>query len=100
VTEGAREAVFVIDNVLLLWARGLLCVFREIEEAAAQEALREERAVRQELSELYAALEKREVTDEVFAAREGELLALLDKGEPLALEAQTTSAGAQTGGGA
>lgn len=92
--------MFVIDNVLLLWARGLLCVFREIEEAAAQEALREERAVRQELSELYAALEKREVTDEVFAAREGELLALLDKGEPLALEAQTTSAGAQTGGGA
>lgn len=98
--EGAREAVFVIDNVLLLWARGLLCVFREIKEAAAQETLREERAVRRELGELYAALEKKEVTDEVFAAREGQLLALLDKGEPLALEAQTTSAGGQAGGGA
>jgi len=92
--------MFVIDNVLLLWARGLLCVFREIREAAAQETLREEQAVRRELGELYAALEKKEVTDEVFAAREGQLLALLDKGEPLALEAQTTSAGAQAGGGA
>jgi len=92
--------VFVIDNVLLLWARGLLCVFREIKEAAAQEALRQEKAVRRELGELYAALEKKQVTDEVFAARERELLALLDKGEPLALGAQTASAGAQAGGGA
>lgn len=90
--------MFVIDDLLLLWARGVLWVSREIEEAAAQETLREEGAVRRELGELYAALERKEVTEEMFAAREEELLARLEGGEVLTREAGAPSAEAQADG--
>lgn len=72
--------MFMVDDVLLLPVRGLFYVLREIREAAAEEVRRQEEAVRRELSELYMALERREITEEQFGAREEELLALLDDG--------------------
>lgn len=82
--------MFLIDDVLLLPARGIFYVLREIREAAAQEVRRQEEAIRRELGELYMALEKKEITEEQFGAREQELLALLDEGD---------SWGAETGAG-
>ena len=78
--------MFIIDGILLLPARGISYVFREIQNAAAQEARRQEEAIRRELSELYKAVEKREITEEEFGVREQELLAFLDEGESTGTE--------------
>lgn len=63
--------MFMVDDVLLLPVRGLFYVLREIREAAAEEVRRQEEAVRRELSELYMALERREITEEQFGAAGG-----------------------------
>jgi len=73
--------MLIIDDILLLPARGIFSVFREIQKAAAQEARMQEEAIRRELGELYMALEKKEITEEQFGAREEELLARLDERE-------------------
>jgi len=91
--------VFVIDNVLLLWARGLVCVCREIEKAAAQEAGRGEEALRRELGDLYRSLEKKEITEEMFSARESELLARLEERESRTPEARGASRRVKVAGG-
>jgi hypothetical protein len=78
--------MFIIDGILLLPARGISYVFREIQNAAVQEARRQQEAIRRELSELYKALEKKEITEEEFGVREQDLLALVDEGESTGTE--------------
>lgn len=70
--------MFLIDNILLAPARGLLAIFREIDQAARQEFENESDAIRTELSELYMMLETGRIQEEEFDAREKELLDRLD----------------------
>jgi hypothetical protein len=70
--------VFLIDNILLAPARGLLCVFREIHEAAQQEYANEAEAIREQLAALYRMLEAGQITEADFDAAEGPLLDRLD----------------------
>jgi hypothetical protein len=70
--------MFLIDNILLAPARGLLRVFREIHEAAQQEFANEAEAIREQLATLYRMLEAGQVTEQDFDAAEGPLLDRLD----------------------
>ena len=71
--------MFLIDDILLFPARGILAVFREIHNAAQQEVANEEDAIRTHLSELYMLLETGRITEDEFAQGEKELLDRLDE---------------------
>jgi hypothetical protein len=73
--------MFLIDNILLFPAHGLLAVFRELNNAVQQEFANEGEAIRTALSELYMMLETGQVTEEEFDRREKELLDRLDEFE-------------------
>jgi hypothetical protein len=70
--------LFLIDNILLAPARGLLRVFREIHEAAQQEYANEAEAIREQLAALYRMLEAGQIAEQDFDAAEGPLLDRLD----------------------
>ncbi len=70
--------MFLIDNILLSPARGLLAVFREVHKAAEQEIANRAETIRTKLSELYLLLESGHVTEEEFDTKEKELLDILD----------------------
>lgn len=73
--------MFLVDDILLLPARGLLAVFREVHNAAQQEYANEAEAIRTELSELYMMLETGRLTEAEFDQREKELLDRLEEVE-------------------
>ena len=70
--------MLLVDDILTLPGRGLLAVFREIHNAVQQESANQAQAIRDELRDLYLALEAQKITEADFAARESELLDRLD----------------------
>ena len=73
--------MFLIDDILLFPARGVLHIFREIHDMAQQEAANEAEAVRMELAELYMMLETEKIPVEEFEKRESQLLDHLEQVE-------------------
>ncbi len=70
--------VFLADDVLLFPFKSILKVFQEIYKAAIEEVKAEAGAIRNELSQLYLALEAGAVSEDAFDDRERELLDRLD----------------------
>jgi hypothetical protein len=70
--------MFLIDDILLSPAKGLLWVFREIHDAAQQELAGESENITAALSELYMRLETGQITETEFDAQETTLLDRLD----------------------
>ena len=70
--------MFLVDDILLAPARGLLWVFKEIHHAAEEEQANEEEAITTKLSELYMMLETGRMTEAEFDAEEKALLDRLD----------------------
>jgi hypothetical protein len=70
--------VFLADDVVMFPFKSLLKVFKEIYNAAVQEMAAEADSIRNELSQLYLALEAGTLSEEAFDARERELLDRLD----------------------
>ena len=71
--------MFLIDDILLAPAKGLLWVFREIHDAAQQELAGESETITAALSELYMRLETGQITEAQFDAQETTLLDRLDR---------------------
>jgi hypothetical protein len=71
--------MFLIDDLLLAPAKGLLGIARAIHDAARDEVEGERTRVRDELNDLYMQLELGEITEEEFDEREEELLDRLDE---------------------
>ena len=71
--------MLILDDILLLPARGIGFIFEEIRKAAQEESAGEEKAIRTELTELYMMLETGKITEEEFDAREKELLDRLEE---------------------
>ncbi|MEI7673137.1 MAG: gas vesicle protein GvpG [Deltaproteobacteria bacterium] len=70
--------MFLIDDILLAPAKGLLWVFKEIQHAVEEEQANEAEAITTKLSELYMMLETGQMTEAEFDAAEKELLDRLD----------------------
>ncbi len=70
--------MFIADDVVLFPFKSLLKVFKEIYNAAVQEMEAESDGIRNELSQLYLALEAGTLSEDAFDARERELLDRLD----------------------
>lgn len=83
--------MLLIDDILLLPFRGLMCVFRELDNAARQEVANDAQAVRTQLRELYMMLETGRITEEEFDAGEKELLDRLEDIEEHSERAQGNS---------
>jgi hypothetical protein len=71
--------MFLVDDILLAPAKGLLWVFREIHDAAQQELAGESETITAALSELYMRLETEQITEAEFDAQEKVLLDRLDR---------------------
>jgi BMFP domain-containing protein YqiC len=71
--------MFLVDDILLSPAKGLLWVFQEIHDAAQQELAGESEAITATLSELYMRLEIGQITEVEFDAQEKVLLDRLDR---------------------
>lgn len=71
--------MFIIDDILLAPARGLLWVFREIHEAAEEDRAQEADRITDELRSLYLLLEAGKLSEDEFDSREKELLDRLDR---------------------
>jgi Gas vesicle protein G len=71
--------MFLVDDLLMSPAKGLLWVFKEIHDAAQQELAGEGEAVTAALSELYQNLESGRLTEAEFDAQEKVLLDRLDR---------------------
>ena len=71
--------MFLIDDILLAPAKGVLWVFREINDAAQQELAGESETITAALSELYMRLETGQITETEFDAQETALLDRLDR---------------------
>ena len=71
--------MFLVDDLLMAPAKGLLWVFKEIHDAAQQELAGEGEAVTAALSELYQKLESGRLTESEFDAQEKVLLDRLDR---------------------
>ena len=71
--------MFLIDDILLSPAKGLLWVFHEIHDAAQEELAGESEAITTTLSELYMRLETGQITETEFDAQETALLDRLDR---------------------
>jgi DNA-directed RNA polymerase delta subunit len=83
--------MFLIDDLLMMPARGIMAVFREVHNAAQQDAAGESEAIRTELSELYMRLETQQISEAQFEDRERELLDRLDEIELARTEAMKDS---------
>lgn len=78
--------MLLLDDIALFPMRGILWVFRELHNAAMQELANEADSITNDLSQLYMMLERGEIPEAEFAARERELLERLEK-----IQQQTTS---------
>ena len=70
--------MFLIDDILMAPARGLLWIFKEIHHAVEEEQANEAEAITTKLSELYMMLETGQMTEAEFDAAEKALLDRLD----------------------
>jgi len=70
--------MFLIDDILLIPARGLFWIFKEIHHAVEEEQANEAEAITTKLSELYMMLETGQMTEAEFDAEEKALLDRLD----------------------
>jgi hypothetical protein len=70
--------MFLLDNILLSPLHGVLWVARELDKVAQEELANESGTIRADLSGLYLLLEKGQITEEEFDAREKVLLDRLD----------------------
>ncbi len=80
--------MLLVDDLLAAPIKGILWVFKEIENAAREEQRSRRDAIMASLSALYVSLEQGEITDEVFDEREQALLDELD-----AMDAQDAAEG-------
>ena len=71
--------MFIVDDLLMAPAHGLLWIFQEIHRAAQEEMVSDAESITAELSALYMKLETGKLTEEEFAAEEKLLLERLDK---------------------
>lgn len=71
--------MFIVDDLLMAPAHGLLWIFQEIHRAAQEEMVSDAESITSELSALYMRLETGKLTEEEFAEEEKLLLARLDK---------------------
>jgi hypothetical protein len=71
--------MFIVDDLLMAPAHGLLWIFQEIHRAAQEEMVSDAESITAELSALYMKLETGKLTEEEFAAEEKFLLERLDK---------------------
>ncbi len=70
--------MFLVDDILMSPARGLIWVFKEIYHAAQEDQANEAEAITSKLSELYMMLETGQMTEAEFDAAEKTLLDRLD----------------------
>ncbi|HUT37480.1 MAG TPA: gas vesicle protein GvpG [Planctomycetota bacterium] len=70
--------MLLVDDLLTFPGRGLLAIFREIHNAVRQESVDQAQAIRDQLRDLYLALEGGKITEADFDAHESELLDRLD----------------------
>ena len=73
--------MFLLDDILLSPARGLLAVFHNLHDAAEEEFVHEAEAIRIQLSEMYVMLETGQLSEHEFDRREQVLLDRLEKVE-------------------
>ena len=71
--------MFVVDDLLMAPAHGLLWIFQEIYRAAQEELVTDAESITAELSALYMRLETGKLTEEEFGEEERILLERLDK---------------------
>ena len=71
--------MLLLDDILLFPVRGICWVFREVHNAAQKELANEAETITAELRELHMTLEKGQITEAAFAARERQLLDRLDR---------------------
>jgi hypothetical protein len=71
--------MFIVDDLLMAPARGLLWIFQEIHRAAQEEQVTDAESITAELSALYMRLETGKLTEEEFDAEEKLLLERLDR---------------------
>lgn len=71
--------MFLVDDILMAPARGLLWIFREIDRAAQEELVTDAESITGELSALYMKLETGKLTEQEFDAEEKILLERLDR---------------------
>ena len=71
--------MFIVDDLLMAPAHGLLWIFQEIHRAAQEEMVSDAESITTELSALYMRLETGKLTEDEFAAEEKLLLERLDK---------------------
>ena len=88
--------MFLIDDLLMMPARGIMAAFREIHNAVQQDSANESESIRTELSELYMRLETKQLSEAEFEQREKELLDRLDEIEKGAAEAAVGIGGGDT----
>lgn len=73
--------MFLLDDILLMPARGFVSLCRKLHDAAQEEFEHEAEAIRTGLSELYILLETGQLSEEEFDRREKELLDRLEQVE-------------------
>ncbi len=71
--------MFLLDDLLLAPARGLMSVFRSLHDAALEELAHESENIRNQLSEMYVLLETGQMSEEEFDRNEQELLERLER---------------------
>jgi hypothetical protein len=70
--------MFLVDNLLMAPARGLLWIFEEIHNAAEEELANESESITEQLRNLYLQLETDAITEQEFDTGEKILLDRLD----------------------
>lgn len=70
--------MFLVDDILMAPAHGLLWIFKEIRHAVEEEQANEAEAITTKLSDLYMMLETGQITEADFDAAEKMLLDRLD----------------------
>lgn len=71
--------MLLVDDILLSPVRGILWIFREIHNAAMEDALNESESITQQLRSLYMQLETGKLTESEFDEQEKELVDRLDQ---------------------
>ncbi len=80
--------MFLIDDILLAPLRGVHFVASSIHDAVREEIESERQALRNELNDLYMAVETGEISEDAFDAREEEVLDRLDELDELEEQVQ------------
>jgi len=70
--------MFLVDDILLSPARGILWVFEKVSQAAEEEMAGEADVIKAELRELYMMLETGKIPEQDYDAREKVLLDRLE----------------------